>query len=286
MVTYSVPFYHKLSDARRVMAGVVTADLDLGWVQGTSANATLGPIGMGWLSSPPATEPFVAPIGATESRLDKFDRSMNQKAIREVGEGMLGRNETFGLLPRGLTTRPAYLAVRNLQTLGWRLMLVIPRSELLSEARALLNRQLLLGAIGLGILIAAIFVVAAGIARPIHALAEAVGRASEEDPDFHLPEATRRDEVGVLTEALRRMRNSLQRHIQLRAESLAEQARLEHELEIAASIQQSMLPQRHSAAGLPGAARVAAALLPAKQVGGDLYDYFATERWDDSFRDR
>src|SRR5262249_53920570 len=67
----------------------------------------------------------------------------------------------------------------------------------------------------------------------------------------------------------------LQRHIQLRAESLAEQARLEHELEIAASIQQSMLPQRDSAASLPAAARVAAALLPAQQGGGDLYDYFA-----------
>jgi len=274
MVTYSVPFYRKFSDARRIMAGVVTADLDLKWVQGSTANATLGPIGMGWLSSPPATEPFVASIGATASRIEQFDPAMNQKAIRDLGESMVARNETFGLLPRGLTAKSAYLAVRNLQTLGWRLMLVIPRSELLAEARDLLQRQLLLGAIGLGVLIGAIFLVAARVARPIHALAEAVGRASEEDLDFHLPEATRRDEVGVLTEALRRMRNSLQQHIQLRAASMAEQARLEHELEIAASIQQSMLPQQASVAALPLAARVAAALLPAKQVGGDLYDYF------------
>ena len=91
--------------------------------------------------------------------------------------------------------------------------------------------------------------------------------------NFQLPDARRRDEVGVLTEALRRMRNALQEHIRLRAESLAEQARLEHELEIAASIQQSMLP-RHDMADLPRAAEVAAALMPAKQVGGDLYDYF------------
>jgi phosphoserine phosphatase RsbU/P len=274
MVTYSVPFYRKLPDAGRVMAGVVTADLDLNWVRNTASSVTLGPIGMGWLSSPPASQSFVAPIGATGKRIDQFDRAMNQQAIREFGEGMLGRNETFRLLPRNLTAKSAYLAVRNLQTLDWRLMLVLPRSELLADARALLERQLWLGAIGLGVLIAAIFLVAAGIARPIQALAEAVGGVREEDPDFRLPEATRRDEVGVLTEALRRMRNSLQRHIQLRAESLAEQARLEHELEIAASIQQSMLPRRDSAASLPAAARIAAALLPAKQVGGDLYDYF------------
>ena len=274
MVTYSVPFFRKQADARRALAGVVTADLDLNWVTNAAANVSLGPVGMGWLSSPPASQPFVAPIGATVDRLTTFDASLNQQAIRDVGERMLARKVTFELLPQGLAARPAYLAVRNLETLEWRLMLVIPRSELLAEARTLLNRQLGLGAIGLVLLIAAISLVAAGIARPVRALAESVSKAREENLEFHLPEAPRRDELGVLTEALRRMRDSLQRHIQLRAESLAEQARLEHELAIAASIQQAMLPRGDSSAALPASARVAAALLPAKQVGGDLYDYF------------
>jgi sigma-B regulation protein RsbU (phosphoserine phosphatase) len=70
------------------------------------------------------------------------------------------------------------------------------------------------------------------------------------------------------------MRDSLQTHVRLRAESLADQARLEHELEIAASIQQSMLPRGEAGAALPDSALVSAALLPARQVGGDLYDYF------------
>jgi sigma-B regulation protein RsbU (phosphoserine phosphatase) len=100
-----------------------------------------------------------------------------------------------------------------------------------------------------------------------------VDGARDGDLDFRLPEGQRHDEVGVLTEALRRMRDSLQRHIELRAEDLAARARLEHELSIAASIQQSLLPHR-AADAHPVGARVAAALVPAKQVGGDLYDYF------------
>jgi sigma-B regulation protein RsbU (phosphoserine phosphatase) len=274
MVTYSVPFFRKEADARRVLAGVVTADLDLQWVTEAAANVPLGPIGMGWLLSPPAKESFVAPVGDSAQRFEQFEATMDQAAIRGFGEGMLARQVTFERLPAAVVPRDAYLAVRHLETLDWRLMLVVPRMELLAEARALLNRQLALGAIGLLILVAAISLVAAGIARPVHALAESVSKAREEDVDFELPAVSRHDEVGVLTEALRRLRDSLQRHIQLRAESLAEQARLEHELEIAASIQQSMLPRRDSAAALPTAARVAAALLPAKQVGGDLYDYF------------
>jgi sigma-B regulation protein RsbU (phosphoserine phosphatase) len=273
MVTYSVPYFRK-HEAGRALAGVVTADLDLKWVSDAAANVTLGPVGLGWLSSPPAPKSFVAPIGATADRLASFEASMSQDAIRDFGEQMLARKVTFELMPRNLVTRPAYLAVRNLETLNWRLMVIVPRSELLAEARTLLNRQLGLGAIGLVLLIAAISLVAAGIARPVRALAEAVAKAREDNLDFYLPDAPRRDELGVLTEALRRMRDSLQRHIQLRAQSLADQARLEHELAIAASIQQSMLPGRDSATALPASARVAAALLPAKQVGGDLYDYF------------
>jgi sigma-B regulation protein RsbU (phosphoserine phosphatase) len=168
---------------------------------------------------------------------------------------------------------PAYLAVRALETLDWRLLLVIPRAELLAEARALLERQLLLGAAGLVLLVAAISFVAASISRPIRALAKSVDGARGGDFDFRLPGGQRRDEVGVLTDALRRMRDSLQRHIELRAEDLAARARLEHELEIAASIQQSMLPRR-AADAQPVGARVAAALVPAKRVGGDLYDHF------------
>ena len=77
----------------------------------------------------------------------------------------------------------------------------------------------------------------------------------------------------MLTGALRRMRDSLKMHVQMRAESIAAQARLEHELKIAASIQQSMLPRLESVRLPPGIA-VAAALVPARRVGGDLYDYF------------
>lgn len=297
MVTYSTPFHRKRSDGRRVLAGVVTADLALDWVRRTTAQVRLASIGMGWLTAPPTSDAlrppsgafvapsgafvapkgaFVAPIGATAERIAAFGGALDEAAMREAGEAMLARKITFGVLPAGVTPRPAYLAVRNLQTLDWRLMLVLPRAALLAEAHALLERQLFLGAVGLLLLVAAIWLVANGIARPIHALATAVGAVNADDAELELPEARRSDEIGVLTDALRRMRGSLQRHIQLRAEGLAERARMDQELAIAAGIQQSMLPRRDAAADLPAAIEVAAALRPAKQVGGDLYDYFTT----------
>jgi sigma-B regulation protein RsbU (phosphoserine phosphatase) len=276
MVTYSVPFFRRLDDSRRVIAGVVTADLDLDWVRRAAADVPLGSGGMGWLVSPPATNFFLTPIGPTARRIATFDPSLDANAVRVVGEQMLERGVTFRLLPKGLVAQPAYLAARSLETLDWRVLLIIPQSELLAQARALLRRQLWLGALGLVLIIGAISFVAAAIARPVHALAEAVGTASEDQLDFALPDLPRRDEVGVLAAALRRMRDSLKKHIELRAASLAAQARLDHELQIAASIQQAMLPKTGSKS-MPAGVSIAATLLPAKQVGGDAYDYLVVD---------
>src|SRR5262245_21713595 len=171
MVTYSVPFFRRPADAPRGLAGVVTADLDLNWVGAAAKEAALGPVGMGWVVSPPGPESFVAPIGATAERIARARASVDAHTFRDISEQMLATGVTFESLPDGAFAEPAYLAVRRLETLDWRLLIVIPRAQLLAEARALLERQLLLGLVGLVLLIAAISVVAEGISRPIHALA-------------------------------------------------------------------------------------------------------------------
>jgi sigma-B regulation protein RsbU (phosphoserine phosphatase) len=272
MITYSVPYFRKVT-AGRTFAGVVTADLDLRWMRGTAQNIALDPSAAGWLTSPPSAESFIAPLGATAERVGRLADWVDEERFRELAEQMLSRQDSFSLIPEGITAEPTYLAVRNLETLNWRLILAIPRSELLAEAHRLLNWQLWLGAAGLLLLIAAISFVAAGVSRPIHSLAEAVDRAGEGNLDFEVPAARTRDETGVLAGALRRLRDSLRHHVELRAESLAAQTRLGHELQIASQIQQSMLP--HGASALvPAGTRVAGRLIPAKQVGGDFYDYF------------
>ena len=265
MVTYSMPFFRKAAGGRE-LAGVVTADLDLAWVRGTAARIRLPPFAAGWLASPPGPQDFVAPVGNSDMK--------DAARLRAASETILARGETFGVVPRGPGAESVYVAVRNLETLEWRLVLVMPRSQLLAEAREVLQRQLWLGAAGLLLLIAAISFVATGVSRPIRRLADVVGGAQEGNLDFPLPAEQRRDEVGVLTEALRRLRDSLKQHVQLRAESIAAESRLAHELQIAASIQQSMLPKA-GASRVPRGVRVAAALVPARQVGGDFYDYFA-----------
>ncbi len=274
MITYSVPFFRNTSAGERRLAGVVTADLALDWVR-IAARSVEFDAGLGWLSAN-ANDAFVVPVGAVSGPPDGGSTG-DAARLRDSARAMLAAGSTFGRAPLDADETPAYLAARSLQTLDWQLTLWLPRKQLLGETRQLLAVQLSLGALGLALLVGAIVAVAARISRPITALAHSVRRAGEGDLQFALPESTRHDEIGTLTTALRRLRDSLSEHIQALAATLAERRRLEHELEFAAQIQQSMLP-RVGRLGAPDQdIRIAAALVPAREVGGDLYDYFEVQ---------
>jgi sigma-B regulation protein RsbU (phosphoserine phosphatase) len=80
--------------------------------------------------------------------------------------------------------------------------------------------------------------------------------------------------MGALTESFHHMRDSLKAHIKDLQETTAAKERLESELKVARKIQMDMLPKK--AAGGEGY-ELTATLVPARAVGGDLYDHFVQD---------
>ena len=105
--------------------------------------------------------------------------------------------------------------------------------------------------------------------RPIEELqrgSEAIGRGDLE----HRVNVATGDEFEDLARSFNRMAADLRGHIEDLRRTTAEKERIEKELEIAKEIQQSILPE--SAPVLPGF-DIAGFNLPAREVGGDFYDY-------------
>ena len=152
------------------------------------------------------------------------------------------------------------------------LVLAAPRDELVAEARGLAQWQLLIGLGILGLTLGLVWLSARRISRPLETLARSVERIGGGDLDTALPEVWNPLEVGALRDVTDRMRRMLRGHIEERAARLAEEQRRARELDIARQIQQSMLPIAPSEP-LAGCA-IAATLQPAREVGGDLYDFF------------
>ncbi len=134
-----------------------------------------------------------------------------------------------------------------------------------------------LATIGLGV-IAFLFLVIEGaalamgwalarsITGSVHALFQGTERLRLGDLGHRIPIRSR-DQLGELAESF----NAMTANIETLLEQAAEKRRLEEELRIAREIQMSLLP-RH-ATPMPGLA-LAALCVPAREVGGDYYDFF------------
>ncbi|MBM3148184.1 MAG: SpoIIE family protein phosphatase, partial [Actinobacteria bacterium] len=112
------------------------------------------------------------------------------------------------------------------------------------------------------------------ITRPLHALDAATQTLAEGDLDVPLPKAKGRDEVAHLTQSFGRMREDLQRHIEELRETTVERERIESELRIAADIQMSLVPRTFPPFPEREDLDLHAVLDPAREVGGDFYDFF------------
>ena len=105
-----------------------------------------------------------------------------------------------------------------------------------------------------------------GMTRSLSKLTQSANRLAKGDWSVRVP-ATSRDEIGQLGRAFNKMARDLQAH----EEELVQQERLRKELEIGRQIQEELLPR--APLKLPFA-EIQGVSIPAREVGGDFFNYF------------
>ncbi len=118
--------------------------------------------------------------------------------------------------------------------------------------------------------------ITASIVRPVEKLTEGVRKISLGDLDYQL--AVKADgEIGELAEAFQKMTVDLQEYIYNLEYVTAEKERIGTELNVAAQIQADMLPGIFPAFPDRKEVDIYATMDPAKEVGGDFYDFFLAD---------
>ena len=106
--------------------------------------------------------------------------------------------------------------------------------------------------------------------NPLRRLAKEAEAIASGQFDTQLPDFQRIDEIGQLSQSFSNMQQSLVRYIEELKDTTAQKASMENELQVASGIQMSMLPSKFpDREGLD----MYASMTPAKEVGGDLYNY-------------
>jgi sigma-B regulation protein RsbU (phosphoserine phosphatase) len=120
------------------------------------------------------------------------------------------------------------------------------------------------------------------ISQPLKQLAAHAGKLATQDfsepltgpSDIdHLPKKSR-DEVGELAESFITMERNLRQSVRDLQETTAAKERIESELKIARDIQMSMVPKTFPPFPDRPEFELYAILIPAREVGGDFYDFF------------
>jgi serine phosphatase RsbU (regulator of sigma subunit) len=141
-----------------------------------------------------------------------------------------------------------------------------PVRESLREMRQASLRSLATGLLLIAGAFAIILPLASRMTRHLTALNAGVQRLAAGDRTARVNVNTG-DEVGELAQSFNRMASELESHDRL----LAKQERLARELELCRQIQNEMLPHGPLKLGL---AEIAGVSIPAREVGGDFFNYF------------
>ena len=276
MTTYARPFFQGGGDGTgSKVKGIVTADISLQWLTGILDSVQVGRTGYCFIVSD--TGHFVTHPNSELVMYESMFSLAEERhapALRTLGLAM-GRQESgFVEIGPALSGEEAFLAFAQIPSPGWSLGAVFPKKELLADMNSLHQKTVLLAVGGLLLLLVVSALVARSIARPLRRMAKATEKVAHGDLDIDLSDIRREDEVGQLARSFTAMAQDLKKYIKDLTETTAAKQRIESELSIAARIQRSMLPSVFPAFPHRDEFDIYAVMHPAKEVGGDFYDFF------------
>jgi len=205
------------------------------------------------------------------------DRSLLNQSILAMSRDDL---DSLFTQERGVTTftrdkEKHYLFFNYYPALNWKIVFAIPTRQIEQEIRSFIIPALVVLSVSLFFLS---FLTVVGleylVVRPLNRLNEGtkiIASTGDLDYKIQLPSG---DEIGSLAASFNLMTRDLKAHIKRLTETKAAQERIESELRIAHDIQMDLLPKRFPPFPDRTEFDIHAFIKPAKQVGGDFYDFF------------
>lgn len=168
----------------------------------------------------------------------------------------------------------SYIFYKPIRRTGWSMAIIVPKNTMYSDAYLLGGIIVFLMIVGLVILYFVCRFTIRRITRPLRLFADSADEIAKGNFQTELPIIKSSDEMYELRTSFQQMQTSLIRQIEETKTINETKGRMESELQIARNIQMSMLPKTFPAYPDRDDIDIYARLTPAKEVGGDLYDFF------------
>ena len=156
---------------------------------------------------------------------------------------------------------------------GWTAATIVPFSDILPPVYLFIKLIIIILIISLIIIVLVARKNIRSVTKPLRLFAKSAMEISQGNLNTPLPVIKTKDEMLVLHDSFETMQHSLSSQIEQIKKVNEEKGRIEGELLIARNIQMSMIPKTFPAFPDRTDIDIFAELAPAKEVGGDLYDF-------------
>lgn len=274
MTTYSVPFYRTQNGSTELW-GIITIDIELDWLDKIVSSIQIYDTGFAFVISYAGT--FVTHPNSNfimNQTIFSLSEEFNIPSLRDIGRKMIAKKSGFEKL-NGVTikddSRIYYTPFNSNQ---WALGVIFLDKELYADLNNLSLLIVVIGFFGLIFIVTTITTVSKKLTKPLNLFANAATEIGSGKFNSKLPEINSKDEIGELFNSFKQMQFELNNYIKNLKETTAEKEKMQSELRIAHKIQMDMVPKIFPPFPEREDVDLFAILESAKEVGGDLYDFF------------
>ncbi|MDO4759069.1 MAG: SpoIIE family protein phosphatase [Rikenellaceae bacterium] len=269
MTTYSYPLY----DEQNHLIAIFTADLSLEWFA-EQVNA---------IRPYPNSYNIMIGRGGTFLVHRRHDAILNETMFSSArtsnDSAMIATAHRMVDGKRGLEAfnrngEHFYLCYAPVAATGWSVAVACLHSDIFAGVNAMRKFFFWIAAVGLLLLSLLCFLTIRRMTRPLTDFAQSAREIAQGNFSAELPAIHSKDEMRTLHDSFHYMQQSLRSYINELQLTTANKERIESELRIARSIQLGMVPKLFPPFPEREDVDLYATLIPAREVGGDLYDFF------------
>ncbi len=264
VTAYCYPIYREV-EGDSVLTAVVTAELPVDWMERKCESLRPYPNSLTTVACGTSI------IGIRDSAMiaQIQEAMIEDKSLQELKEDLKRGVDSMRRIGTG--SQLGFVVYGPMHN-GWMVSIVCQYKEVLQRSSQIHFNLLIIGIVVLLLLYIVCRVVIHRMASPITQLSDAALRMAKGDLNTELPEIKSGDEMMHLHDSFVYMQNSITEYIEELKTTTAANERMESELGVARNIQMGMLRTDFPA-------NVAAMLVPAKEVGGDLYDFVQKDNY-------
>ena len=274
MTTYSIP----LTDKKGNRCGVLTADFALDWLSNLIKEEDYDDfldtycfiVGRdGTFIAHPNKELILKET--VQEYCKKTDGAEDDSVAVKI---LAGERGTKSIKVNGAQH---FISYAPIERTGWAMCIVVPIDNLFEIGYVLGAIVAIIMLMGVFIMSVVCYLNIRSVTKPISRFAYTADQIAKGNILAILPQVKSKDEMLRLRNSFATMQRSLIRQIEETKQINEQKGRMESELQIARDIQMTMLPKTFPPFPDRSDIDVYAQLKPAKEVGGDLYDFFVRD---------